>query len=127
MWRLHAAFFPSGWRKVSGGHKYILQARRTSGGLSLKCTWLGHADLCRGPMDTCQLYQSLCRAPVRQNIFETDLARRNVLGYSMANQNQSRKLTLQSTVLNITFLSLTCSSHKEKLKLEKLGVWVVFV
>lgn len=44
-------------------------------GLSMKCMRLGHADLCRGPMDICQLYQFLHRASVRPNIFEPDLAR----------------------------------------------------
>lgn len=38
----------------------------------------------------------------------------------MANQNHSREFRLQSIVLNIMFVSLICSSHKERLKIEKL-------
>lgn len=88
--------------------------------------WLGHADLCRGSMDMCQLYQSLWRASVRLSIFEPDIARRNVLWYSMANQNQSRKFMLQSIVLNIMFLSLTRSSHKDW-RLKNCGVFGLFL
>lgn len=34
---------------------------------------------------------------------------------------------LQSIVLNIMFLSLTCSSHKERLKIEKLWGFGLFL
>lgn len=94
------------------------------GELSLHVAW----PCCRGSMEMCQLYQSLGRASLRPNVSESDLARRNVLWYSMANQNQSRKLMLQSIVMNIVFLSFICSSHKKKNENWKfVSFWFVFV
>lgn len=77
---------------------------------------------CSEGMGFCQLYQFLRRASARPNVFEPDIARRYVVWHSMANQNHSRQLKLQSIVLKSCLYPLFFLHRKtEDWKTEGLG------
>lgn len=89
--------------------------------------WLGHAELCRGSMDPCQPYQSLCRASVKPNIFEPDIERRNVLRYSMEIKTKAGSLYCKVLFWMSYFYPSLVLHIKKDWRLKNWGVFGLFL